>query len=91
MKLTQLSKHVVSSNSLESDWTVIWSYFGSCTIPNVLSIGKFAKSRFVIFGEMSSFGKVFKISIELDVHFLKWNPPSFKSVDTDKMVDTANF
>ena len=90
MELTQLSKpRLVYSNSLESDWTVIWSDFGFHTIPNTLSIGKLAKSRFVIFGEMSSFGKVFKISMELDVHFVKWNPPSFKSVDTDKMVDTA--
>ena len=38
---------------------------------------------------MSSFGKVFKISIVLDVYFVKWNPPSFKSFDTDNMADTA--
>ena len=79
----------MSSNSFESDWTVIWSGFGSHTIPNVLSIGKLAKSRLVIFREMSSFGKVFKISIELEVRFVKWNHPSFKSFDTDKMVDAA--
>ena len=52
-------------------------------------VGIQAKSRFVIFGEMSSFGKVFKISIVLDVYFVKWNPPSFKSFDTDNMADTA--
>ena len=39
-------------------------------------MGKLAKSRFLIFGEISSFGKVFQISIELDVY-------------TDNMVDTA--
>ena len=90
MELTQLGKpRLVNSNSLESDWTVIWSDFGFHTLPNALSIGKLAKSRFAIFSEMPSFEKVFKISIELDVHFVKWNPPSFKSVDADKMVYTA--
>ena len=90
MELTQLSKaRLVSSNSLDSDWTVIWSDFESHILPNVLSIGKSTKSRFVTFSEMSSFGKVFKISIDLEVHFVKWNPPSFKSFDTDKIVDTA--
>ena len=77
MELTQISKRrLVPSNSLKSDWTAIWSNFGSYTISNVLSMGKLAKSRFVMFGEMSSLDKVFKISIELDVHF-------------DNMLDTA--
>ena len=76
MELTQLSKaRLVYSNPLESDWTVIWSDFGFQTISNTLSIGKLAKSRFVIFDEMSSFGKVFKILVELDVQFVKWNLP----------------
>lgn len=52
-------------------------------------MGKLAKSRFLIFGEISSFGKVFQISIELDVHFVKWNPPFFNNDYTDNMVDTA--
>ena len=38
---------------------------------------------------MSSFGKVFKLSIELDVHFVKWNNPFCNNDDTDDMVDTA--
>ena len=77
MELTQISKRrLVPSNSLKSDWTAIWSNFGSYTVSNVLSMGKLAKSRFVMFGEMSSLDKVFKISIELDVHF-------------DNMLDTA--
>ena len=41
IELTQLSKpRLVYSNSLESDWTVIWSDFGFHAIPNALSIGK---------------------------------------------------
>ena len=61
----------MSSNSLESVWRVHWSDFGSRTIPNVLSIDKLGKSRFVIFGEMSSFGKVFKITVQLDAYFVR--------------------
>ena len=87
MELTQLS--LLSSISLESDWTVIWSDFWSHTIPNVVSMGKLTKPRLVIFGEMPSFGKVFKISIELDVHFVKWNPLFFNNGDTDNMDATT--
>ena len=77
------------SNSLESDWIVIWSDFRSHTIPTVLSMGKLARLRFIIFGQMSSFGKVFKIPIELDVHFVTRNPTFFNNDDTDNIVDTA--
>ena len=90
MELTQLRKpRLVSSNSLGRDWTIVWSDFGFHTIPNVIFMGKLDKSRFVIFFEMSCFGKVFKISIELGVNFVKWNPQFFNSNDIDKMVDTA--
>ena len=86
----QLSKpHLLLSHSLESDWIVIWSDFGSNTILTVLSMGKLARSRFITFGEMSSFGKVFKIPIELDVHFVTRNPTFFNNDDTDNIVDTA--
>ena len=90
MELTQLHKpRLVSSNSLERDRTASWSDYGSHTIPNVLFMGKLAKSRFVIFGEMSYFDKVFKISIELDVNFVKWNRPFFNSNGIHNMVHTA--
>ena len=61
------------SNSLKSDWTIC----------------KLAKSRFAISDEMSSFGKVFKISIELDVHFVKWNPQFCNYDDICNIVDRS--
>ena len=74
-----IKPHLLFSNSLESNWIVIWSDFRSHTLPTVLSIGKLARSRFITFGEMSSFGKVFKIPIELDVHFVTRNPAFFNN------------
>ena len=38
---------------------------------------------------MSYFGKVFKKSIELDVHFITWKPKFFNKDDTKNIVDTA--
>ena len=38
---------------------------------------------------MSSFGKVFKIPIELDIHFVTRNPTFVNNDDTDNIVDTA--
>ena len=44
----QLRKpHLLFSNSVESDWIVIWSDFGSHTILTVLAMGKLARSRFL--------------------------------------------
>ena len=71
---------MVFRNSLENELTVIWSNFGFHNIPNILSLGKLTTSRFAIFSEISSFGKVFKIPIQYQ----------FCNIDdTDKMIDSA--